>query len=79
MTRRLCFAIALLMTGCFSSNVSPSVVKVKAASDLDCSEDQLQVENPTGSNWKAKGCGKTATYMCSGSNFMSEGSCLRDN
>ena len=29
-------------------------------------------------NWKATGCEKTATYVCSGSNFMSSGMCMRE-
>jgi hypothetical protein len=67
------------LAGCGSANVSPNVVRAKAASDLSCPADQLQLENPVGSNWKAKGCGKEATYACSGSNFMSEGMCMRDH
>jgi curli biogenesis system outer membrane secretion channel CsgG len=75
----LAFAAVVSLPACFSANVSPAVVRAKAASDLSCPSDQIQLDNPTGSNWKAKGCGKEATYACSGSNFMSDGMCLRDH
>jgi hypothetical protein len=67
------------LAGCGSANVSSNTVRAKAASDLNCPAEQLKLENPVGSNWKATGCGKEATYACSGSNFMTEGMCMRDH
>lgn len=71
-------AVVAGLTGCFSSSVSPDLVRAKAASDLECQSASVQVEQINDGNWKAKGCEKTATYVCSGSNFMSKGVCMRE-
>lgn len=63
---------------CFSSSVSPELVQAKAASDFECSAEKVQVRQVNDGNWKATGCGKKSSYVCSGSNFMSEGVCLRE-
>lgn len=69
--------LIVAMTAC-SSTVSPQLVTAKAASDLSCPANEVKAEQVTGNNWKATGCGKRATYMCSGSNFMSDGLCMRE-
>jgi hypothetical protein len=79
--RALTVSIALAAlpaaAGC-SASVSPDLVRAKAASDLDCKAVDVQVEKINDGNWKAKGCAKIATYVCSGSNFMSDGMCMRE-
>lgn len=65
------------LAGC-SSSVSPDVVRTKAASDLSCTSNQVKVEKVNDGNWKATGCNQVATYMCSGSSFMSSGMCMRE-
>ena len=69
--------VSLGLVAC-SSSVSPSTVQTKAASDFDCKAGDVQVSQVTDGNWKAAGCGKQATYVCSGSNFMSKGMCMRE-
>lgn len=59
-----------------STSVSPDLVRTKAASDLSCKD--VQVEQINDGNWKAAGCGQAATYVCSGSTFMSSGMCMRE-
>lgn len=61
-----------------STSVSPDLVRTKAASDLECKSQDVKVEQINDGNWKATGCEKTATYVCSGSNFMSSGMCMRE-
>lgn len=50
----------------------------KAASDFSCKPEQVNVEKVTDNNWKAAGCGKETTYVCSGSSMMSDGMCMRE-
>ncbi|MFO0676744.1 MAG: hypothetical protein U0169_09425 [Polyangiaceae bacterium] len=64
-------------SGC-STSVSPNLVKTKAAADFGCKAADLQVTKVTDNNWSAEGCGKKSTYVCSGSNFMSDGMCMRE-
>lgn len=61
-----------------STSVSPDLVRTKAASDLDCNASAVQVQQVNDGNWKATGCNKVATYVCSGSTFMSSGMCMRE-
>lgn len=61
-----------------STSVSPDLVRTKAASDLECKASDVSVEQINDGNWKARGCAKTATYVCSGSTFMSSGMCMRE-
>lgn len=49
-------ALALSMTGCVAQ------LKQRAAFDLDCSEDQLEVVDLGGPKG-VKGCGRRATYV----------------
>lgn len=70
-------AAALALTGC-STSVSPSLVQTKAASDFGCTASSVEVTQVNDGNWRAKGCGRQASYVCSGSNFMSSGMCLRE-
>ena len=61
-----------------SASVSPELVRTKAASDLECTAADVKVEQINDGNWKANGCQKTATYVCSGSTFFSSGMCMRE-
>ena len=69
--------VAVFAAAC-STSVSPELVRTKAASDLECKGQDVKVEQINDGNWKATGCAKTATYVCSGSNFMSSGMCMRE-
>ena len=69
---------ALFLTACFSNSVKPELVQAKAASDFECKATDVNVEQINDNNWKARGCGKKATYMCSGTNFMHDGTCMRE-
>jgi hypothetical protein len=75
--RPFALSIAVLSAAC-SMSVSPDLVRTKAASDLECKSSEVKVEQVNDGNWKATGCSKTATYVCSGSNFMSSGMCMRE-
>ena len=69
---------SLVVAGCMSSSVSPETVQAKAASDLSCPAQTVKVEQINDGNWKAAGCGKQVSYVCSGSNFMTSGMCMRE-
>ena len=71
------FVIATALAGC-STSVSPDLVRTKAASDLSCKSADVKVEQINDGNWKATGCNQAATYVCSGSTFMSSGMCMRE-
>lgn len=73
----LAAAAAVFAAAC-STSVSPDLVRTKAASDLECKSADVQVQQINDGNWKATGCQKTATYVCSGSTFMSSGMCMRE-
>lgn len=75
---RKCFGLPIVFVAACSTSVSPDLVRSKAASDFDCKAGDVNVEKVNDGNWKASGCSKTATYVCSGSNFMSSGMCLRE-
>lgn len=79
MSKLPCFAalISSFAIAC-SASVSPDLVRTKAASDLACANNQVKVEQINDGNWKATGCNQAATYVCSGSNFMSGGMCMRE-
>lgn len=71
------FGLFALLAAC-STSVSPDLVRTKAASDLSCPAAKVNVEQINDGNWKATGCNQAATYVCSGSNFMSNGMCMRE-
>ncbi|MDB4946365.1 MAG: hypothetical protein JWP97_5899 [Labilithrix sp.] len=71
-------ALSLFTVAACSSSVSPDLVRTKAASDLGCASNQVKVEQINDGNWKASGCNQAASYVCSGSNFMSNGMCMRE-
>ena len=76
-TRPFAVAAVLTLAAC-STSVSPDVVRTKAASDLSCPSKDVNVEQINDGNWKATGCSQAATYVCSGSTFMSSGMCMRE-
>ena len=78
MNHRLLAVLAVLALPACSASVSPDVVRTKAASDLSCQSKDVTVEQINDGNWKATGCNQAATYVCSGSNFMSSGMCMRE-
>jgi hypothetical protein len=58
----------LAMSGCMASGIQ--LTRDRAAFDLSCPKEQIQVqmlsglsENGTGSTFGATGCGKKATYI----------------
>lgn len=69
----LIILVCFLFVGCAST--MKSVTLKRAAFDLDCSEDQLQIQELTTRTWGVKGCGKRATYITQGE-CSTESSCL---
>jgi hypothetical protein len=78
MSKFLRLAALLPLLAACSTSVSPDLVRTKAASDLECRAAEVNVQQINDGNWKATGCQKSATYVCSGSTFMSSGMCLRE-
>ena len=76
--RSALLGLGICAAGCFSMSVSPDLVRTKAASDLSCPAQSIQVEKVTDNNWKVIGCNQTVTYVCSGSTSFSEGMCMRE-
>jgi hypothetical protein len=58
---------------------SPAPAHQRAVYDLGCPKEQIEVSLLSGTTYVARGCGKEATYMCSGSNFMTEGTCFLES
>jgi hypothetical protein len=54
------------------------VVRQRATYDIKCPAAKIKVDSLGGTSYAAAGCGRPATYMCSGSNFMTDGTCLRE-
>ncbi|MFP4599382.1 MAG: hypothetical protein ACOC9W_03725 [Persicimonas sp.] len=72
----LCFVLAA--AGCAPSNVvSKDFVTQRAASDLECPNEQVSVEQQDDTNWKAQGCEQQANYVCWTSVGMGEGTCQK--
>lgn len=79
MSRTVLLTAALaLLAACGSASVPTKTVVAKAASDFGCPADQIQTTKVTDNNFTATGCGKKASYLCSGSNFMTDGMCARE-
>ena len=55
---------------------TPEPAHQRAVHDLSCPKAQIEVTHLSGTTYVAKGCGQIATYMCSGSNFMTDGTCM---
>ena len=58
------------MTGCITAI---KTTKQKAAFDLECPEEKIEVKRISPSSFGAIGCGKKAQYTC-----PSEALCVRD-
>jgi hypothetical protein len=54
--------ILLLLASCVSTT---SVVRSRFAVERGCSEDQVVVDEEGGAQYRARGCEKEATYVCS--------------
>ncbi len=66
------FFVSMLLMGCAST--MKSVTLKRAAFDLDCPENQLEIQELTTRTWGVRGCGKRATYITEGE-CSTEGSC----
>ncbi|MFO0761486.1 MAG: hypothetical protein U0359_33715 [Byssovorax sp.] len=60
----LSLPIALL--GC-----QANVAQARAAVDLQCPEESVQIQELPGNAYRAEGCGKHAVYACSGGTLLS--------
>lgn len=72
MNKRLATVAVASLLGCATSHAMRDNVRKRAAFDLNCTEDKIQVteiESPANSvfgalgSWGARGCGKQATYV----------------
>mgnify|MGYP007080246291 CR=1 FL=1 len=52
---------ALLLFGCSTGAALP-LVRVHAATDLDCPDEQIRISEELGGRYKAVGCGRKAMY-----------------
>lgn len=76
MKTAVCVAF-LAMSACASwMQGTPEPTHQRAVHDLSCPKDQIAVKHLSGTTYVAEGCGQVATYMCSGSNFMTDGTCM---
>ena len=57
------------------------VVRERAAHELNCPEDQLEITSIGGTSYEATGCGQAATYTCADNQtaFGRETVCVRDD
>ena len=67
------------LSGCMgSATVSEDTVLTVATNDMDCPKQKLKAAKITDNNWKVSGCARKFTYLCSGSNFMTDGFCVKN-
>ncbi|MBK9261396.1 MAG: hypothetical protein IPM54_16525 [Polyangiaceae bacterium] len=63
MRDKLFFALfSLFAVGCLVRNAAEPLVRVHAAKDLDCPQDDIRVAEEWGGKYKAVGCGRKAYY-----------------
>ena len=59
--------VLLLITGCASTSYKQEKIKKRATFDLNCPDEQIQVQELDGSFgttiWGASGCGRRASYL----------------
>ena len=72
----LTLILSLFVVGCASGG---GTVKDRAAFDLDCPKDKIEVTNIGGTSYGASGCGKKATYTCNGTWGTFGVTCLKDS
>ena len=65
-----------LTPACSSTMDRESVTEIVSA-QLDCPAAKIELKE-VGNNWYAKGCGKNQAFVCSGSNFLSDGVCMKN-
>lgn len=53
-----------IILGCDAFGFEKTSVKMRAANDLKCDEDQLHTDEIGNHSWKVSGCQKEATYTC---------------
>lgn len=72
MNKRLAVVAIASLLGCATSQAMQDNVRKRAAFDLNCAQDKIQVieiESPANTalgalgSWGARGCGKQATYV----------------
>ncbi len=75
-----CVLSSLFFTGCATNpgTMAADDVKEIAAAELDCPMDKVQVKEVS-NRWYTSGCSRKATFVCSGSNFMHKGTCIKES
>jgi hypothetical protein len=71
-------AAVSIVVGCATAS---GIVQTRAASEFECPEDNVEVENIGGTTFRASGCGQTAVYTCSklASGTAAPFPCVRDD
>lgn len=71
MTRRIPFALGLLLSFAFVLACARSTPRTRVAADLGCTPSETKVKRiedrearPNTGRWQVTGCGKTAVYLC---------------
>jgi len=73
----VCLGICVL-AGCASSNVvSEDFVKQRSASDMECAQEEIELEQHDNTEWTARGCEQEISYTCWTSVGMGDGTCQR--
>ena len=73
----LLLLIMIVLSNC-STTMSHESVKEIAEPELDCAPSKITLKS-VGNRWYANGCGKKATFFCSGSNFLTKGTCMKES
>jgi hypothetical protein len=60
---RCLIALSLLS---LSACTQEAAVRTRAANDLQCNEDKIEISDIGGNAYRARGCGGEATYACTG-------------
>ena len=76
-TRLPCVAIAVLLGACVSTK---NVVRSRFATEQDCPEDRVVVDEEGGTQYRARGCDKETTYVCGAvAGFRGGVQCVQEN
>ena len=71
--------LPFLVGGLVGCTTQTGAVEARAASDFGCDEWKIEVEDVGGNAYRAKGCGRSATYVCVGGGGYGSPTCIKES
>jgi hypothetical protein len=59
-------SVCLVLNACVEFTTMPERVRFRAANELNCDPEKVEVESLGSNRYHAKGCGQGGTFVCSG-------------